>query len=175
MFVVCVAVLAMAAASCASGRATATGSKGRRDSERVIVVGGALGGVRAGETRTAVERLLGSGQTDSVTRHHYPRRRDVTLYRVRYGASGLTIVYGQAGAGRERVAGVFSTSPRYHTTTGLRVGATLGIARHRPGIRCTAQEGYVACQGGRGFEQPVTSFTVRNGRVVQVFMAAAAD
>jgi len=33
----------------------------------------------------------------------------------------------------------------------------------------------VACQGGRGFEQPVTSFTVRNGRVVQVFMAAAAD
>jgi len=174
MLVVCMTMVAMAAASCASGGATATGSKVRRDSERLIVVGGALGGVRGGETRTAVERLLGSGQTDSVTRHHYPRR-DVSLYRVRYPASGLTIVYGQAGAGRERVAGVISTSPRYHTTTGLRVGATLGIARHTPGIHCTAQRGYVACQGGRGFEQPVTSFTVRNGRVVQVFMAAAAD
>jgi hypothetical protein len=32
-----------------------------------------------------------------------------------------------------------------------------------------------ACQGGLGYEKPVTSFAVRNGRVVQVFMVAAAD
>jgi hypothetical protein len=34
---------------------------------------------------------------------------------------------------------------------------------------------YVACQGGLGYERPVTSFTVRGGRVVRVFMVAVAD
>ncbi len=67
------------------------------------------------------------------------------------------------------------TSPRYHTATGLRVGATLAKARQTPGVRCSYQVTYFACEGGRGYEQPVTSFTVRHGRVVRVFMAAVAD
>ena len=41
--------------------------------------------------------------------------------------------------------------------------------------RCTDQVGYLACQGGLGYEKPVTSFTVRNGKVVGVFMAAVDD
>ena len=55
--------------------------------------------------------------------------------------------------------GVLRTSPRYHT----------------PGVRCFYQVTHFACEGGRGYEQPVTSFTVRHGRVVSAFMAAVAD
>jgi hypothetical protein len=42
-------------------------------------------------------------------------------------------------------------------------------------VRCLYQVTHFACQGGQGFEKPVTSFTVRNGRVVRAFMAAVAD
>ena len=38
-----------------------------------------------------------------------------------------------------------------------------------------SQVTYFACQGGLGYEKPVTSFTVRDGKVVRVFMAAVAD
>ena len=71
--------------------------------------------------------------------------------------------------------GVFTTSPRYHTADGFGVGSTLAQARQEPGIRCYAQRSYFACQGGLGYEKPITSFTVRNGEVVRVFMAAVAD
>jgi len=57
----------------------------------------------------------------------------------------------------------------------LRVGSTLAAARKTPGIRCSSQVTYFACQGGLGYEKPVTSFTVRDGKVVRVFMAAVAD
>jgi hypothetical protein len=73
------------------------------------------------------------------------------------------------------VFGVFTRSPRYHTADGLRVGSTLAQAHREHGIRCYDQPGYLACQGGLGYEKPIVSFTVRGGRVVRVFMAAAAD
>jgi hypothetical protein len=46
---------------------------------------------------------------------------------------------------------------------------------HTPGVRCSAQRGYFACQGGHGYEKPIVSFTVRDRQVVGVFMAALAD
>jgi hypothetical protein len=73
------------------------------------------------------------------------------------------------------VFSVFTTSPRYYTADGLRVGATLAQARHEPGIQCSPQRGYSACQGGLGYEKPITSFTVKDGRVVRVSTAAVAD
>jgi hypothetical protein len=143
----------------------------------LIVVGGSLAGIHAGETRSAAEGVLGCGHLVSVVRHSDAKRlRTVTIERVHYLDAGLTVVYGRAGrSGTTRVMAVFTHSTRYHTASGLRVGSTLSQANRTPGITCTAQLGYEACQGGDGYEKPVTSFTVRNGHVVDVFMAAAAD
>ncbi len=94
---------------------------------------------------------------------------------MRYPASSLVVVYFVPAGRPGRVAGVLTDSPRYRTADGLHVGSTLAQARREPGIQCTYQPGYYACQGGLGYERPVTSFTVRGGRVASVFMAAVAD
>ena len=105
-----------------------------------------------------MERLVGPGSVVLTIAPH-SKRHGYTLQHVRYAASRLTVVYTRAGHGRQRVFGVLRTSPRYHT----------------PGVRCFYQVTHFACEGGRGYEQPVTSFTVRHGRVVSAFMAAVAD
>jgi hypothetical protein len=81
----------------------------------------------------------------------------------------------QAGARPSSVAAVITTSTRFHTADGLGVGSTLSQARAERGIRCFDQTTYLACEGGLGYEKPVTSFTVKNGRVVRVFVVAVAD
>jgi len=144
------------------------------DAQTLIDVRGAIGGIRAGETRGQAERVLGHGTTISTTTRH-PKSGAYTLARVSYPGSGLVVVYSQPAHRRPIVFGIFTSSRRYHTASGLRVGSTLGQARRTPGVRCFQQSGEVDCQGGLGYEQPVTGFTVRHGRVVDVFMAAVAD
>jgi len=156
---------------------TATGSAGRIDPDTSIDVTGAIGGIHAGDPRTAVERRLGAGMVISTRSRHQPKRHggNGTLTTVRYPASQLVVLYVARANRPAEVFSVTTSSPRYHTAVGLRVGSTLAQAQHEPGIRCTAQPGYVACQGGLGYEKPVTSFTVKDGRVVRVSMAAVAD
>jgi hypothetical protein len=94
---------------------------------------------------------------------------------VSYAASHLVLTYVDTPSRPAWVFLISTTSPRYRTADDLGVGSTLAAARSSSGITCTAQPGYQACQGGRGYEQPVTSFTVKQGRVVRVFVAAVAD
>jgi hypothetical protein len=163
------AALALAAAGCSSGHGGV-----KPDPDTSIDVTGAIGGVRALERRSAAERLLGRGEVVSrVTRH--PKEGAYTLIRVRYQASQLLVVYVARPGRSARVAEIFTASPRYRTSDGLRVGSTLARARRERGITCYQQTGYLACQGGLGYEHPVTSFTVRGGRVIRVLMAARAD
>jgi hypothetical protein len=159
---------ALAAAGCSSGHRAAS-----PDPNTSIDVTGAIGGIRAHELRASVERVLGPGAV--LSRVVRPGPPPYTLIRVRYPASGLGIWYDQARGEPAQVAAIFTTSPRYHTADGLRVGSTLAEARREPGIQCDYQPGYLACQGGLGYQRPVTSFTVRDGRVVRVFMVAVAD
>jgi len=144
-----VAVLA-AAAACSSGH----GAAARPDPNTSIDVTGAIGSVRALELRPAAERLLGGGEVvSSVTRH--PRKSGpYTLTRVRYPASGLTVIYTERPHGTPRVVEVFTSSARYRTADGLGVGSSLAKARREPGIRCFAQPGYVACQGASATRSP---------------------
>lgn len=136
---------------------------------------GVIGGIHTRATRTAVEKRLGAGTTISTSTHKQKIGGTYTLTRVRYPGSQLVVLY-VAPLGRPaQVFGVFTTSPRYHTADGLRVGSTLAQARREPGIRCYYQVSYFACQGGLGYEKPILSFTVKNGRVVGVFTAAVAD
>lgn len=162
------AVLALAAA-CSSGH----GAGGRPDPNTTIDVTGAIGGVHAHESRSAVERLLGRGQVLSRVRR--PGSPPYTLIRVRYPASALGVWYDQVKGGPPRVAAVFTRSPRYRTADGLRVGSALARARREPGLTCAQQTGYVDCEGGLGYQKPVTSFMVRGGRIVRIAMFAVAD
>jgi hypothetical protein len=138
-------------------------------------VTGVIGGIHARDTRIAVEKRLGQGTRISASTHKQKVGGTYTLTRVRYPASRLVVLYVATPSQPAEVFGVFTTSPRYHTADGLRVGSTLAEARHEPGIQCSAQQSYFACQGGPGYEKPIVSFTVKNGRVVRVFTAAAAD
>ncbi|HYX87063.1 MAG TPA: hypothetical protein VE777_19005 [Gaiellales bacterium] len=141
----------------------------------MIDVTGSIGGVAPRQTRSHVEGLLGPGEVVSTSTRH-PKAGGTSNPHA--GAlSGiwahrrLRAEWAEASVG----VGIFTVRRRYHTVDSLRVGSTLAAARHEDGIRCTAQPSYAACQGGLGYEKPVTSFTVKDGRVVRVFVAAVAD
>lgn len=170
----CVLVLMAVSSGCSLGSASSS-SVGKVDPNTAINVDGVIGGIHARDTRIAVERRLGAGTTISTSTHKQKIGGTYTLIRVRYPASQLVVLYVTSPGRPAWVFGVFTTSPRYRTADGLRVGSTLAQARHEPGIRCYDQQSYFACQGGLGYEKPITSFTVRHGEVVRVFMAAVAD
>jgi len=172
--VACVAVALVAATAGCAGSAHTRPAAGTPDPNTLIDVTGSIGGIHARETQARVEHMLGPGVLISALTRH-PRTGTYSLRRVSYPAAGLLVVYFRTPHRPAAVFGVFTTSPRYHTAGGLRVGSSLADARHTPGIRCYDQVQYVACQGGLGYERPVTSFTVRGGRVVRVFMVAVAD
>lgn len=165
-------VLALVSSGCAAG--DQAGRRQTVDPHTLIDVRGAIGGISAGETRARAERILGPGNVVFATTRH-PKSGGYTLTRVAYPGSGLVIMYTRPSHRRPIVFDISTTSRRYHTADGLRVGSALAQARRTPGIRCYHQVGYIACQGGLGYEKPVTSFTVRNGKVVRVSMAAVAD
>jgi hypothetical protein len=172
MAILACSVMVGAAGGCTSESSPSTGAA---DADRLIDVAGAIGGIHPGDTRARAEQLVGPGKTISTSTRHQKVGGDYTLTRVFYPASQLAIVYVTSKNRSAEVFGVLTTNPRYHTADGLHVGSTLAQARHEPGVQCSAQPGYYACQGGLGYEKPVTSFTVRSGRVVRVFMAAVAD
>jgi hypothetical protein len=168
-------LLLVAVPSGCSFGSSSNSSVGKADPDTAIDVNGVIGGIHARATRVAVEKRLGAGTTVSTSTHKQKTGGTYTLTRVRYPASQLVVLYVASRGRSPSVFGVFTTSPRYHTADGLRVGSTLAEARHEPGIRCSDQQSYFACQGGLGYEKPIVSFTVRNGRVVRVFTAAVAD
>ncbi|MGH3427759.1 MAG: hypothetical protein ACRDQZ_09365 [Mycobacteriales bacterium] len=165
-------VLVVSGTGCAFG--SSQPNDATADPSTVINVDGVIGGIHALEKRTEVEHVLGTGAVLSTVIRH-PKTGTVTIQRVHYATSRLTVVYDQGGGQPQMVYAVFTNSPRYHTSSGLRVGSTLAQARRTPGIHCYYQVKYFACQGGVGYEKPIVSFTVRSGKVVRVFMAAVAD
>jgi hypothetical protein len=168
-------LLFVAVPSGCSFGSSSNSSVGNADPDTAIDVNGVIGGIHTRATRVAVEKRLGAGTTISTSTRKQKIGGTYTLTRVRYSASQLVVLYVASPSQPAEVFGVFTTSPRYHTSDGLRVGSTLAQARHEPGIHCYDQQSYFACQGGLGYEKPILSFTVKNGRVVRVFTAAVAD
>jgi hypothetical protein len=168
------ALLMAATTGCSFGSST-NPSFGKADPNTSIDVTGAIGGIHIRDTQIAVEKRLGPGKTISTSKRKQKVGGDYTLTRVLYPASQLVVLYVTSASRPASVFGVFTTSPRYHTADGLQVGSTLAQARREPGIRCYDQVSYFACQGGLGYEKPISSFTVKDGRVVRVFTAAFAD
>jgi hypothetical protein len=171
---VCSLSLAVVCSGCSIG-SSSDSSLGKADPDTFIDVNGSIGGIHIRETRIEVEKRLGAGKTLSTVSRHQKVAGDSTITRINYPASQLVVTYIETSTRPAWVFGVSTTSPRYRTTDGLGVGSTLVQARREPGIRCSVQPGYLACQGGLGYEKPISSFTVRNGHVVSVFAAAVAD
>jgi hypothetical protein len=168
----CLLSLVVVSGGCSFG-SSADASLGKADADTSIDVNGAIGGIHTGDTRVAVEKRLGAGKTISIVSRHQVGGGAIT--RVDYPASQLVVMYLESSTQPAWVFGVSTASRRYRTTDGLGVGSTLRQARREPGIRCSVAPGYLACQGGLGYQKPISSFTVRNGRVAGVFTAAVAD
>jgi hypothetical protein len=143
--------------------------QGTPDPNTSINVDGSIGGVQPRETRSRVEHLLGPGQLLSTTAGSY------TVTRVSYPASDLLVTYVHSGSSPDQALGISTTSSRYHTADGLRLGSTLAKARAEAGLTCYYQPTEWDCEGGLGAEKPVTVFTVKAGRVVRVLVLAVAD
>jgi hypothetical protein len=76
-----------------------------------VITRGSLAGIHLGDSRSAVESVFGDGHP---SKHHAQTSR--------YDA-GLTVSYRTASDGKPKVALVWTTSPRFHTHSGVRVGS----------------------------------------------------
>lgn len=140
-------------------------------------VHGVIGGVRVREPRATAERLLGRGLRVSLKPLH--GNAGYTIEQVRYAASALDVWYVTETSGQRRsiVALVSTTDRRYHTKDGLGVGSTLAEAQRERALRCSNMSAptYADCQGGLGYEKPVTNFQVRGGAVARIVATSVAD
>jgi hypothetical protein len=140
-------------------------------------VHGAIGGVRVRESRASAEQLLGRGVR--VSRRPMQGNAGYIVEKVHYPTSGLDVWYLTETGGRHRsLVGVVITSDRrYRTPDGLGVGSTLVEAQQEKALTCSnvTEPTYADCQGGLGYEQPVTNFQVRSGAVARVIAVSVAD
>ena len=173
-FLACVFASAILASGCLLGSSPQP-LAGSPDPDTSIDVNGAIGGIHTSDTRRQVEKRLGAGKTISTSTRQRKVGGDYTITRGLYPASQLVVWYAGSSMRPPLVVVILTSSPRYHTADGLRVGSTLAQARHEPSIRCSAQLSDFRCEGGLGYEKPVTGFEVKDGRVVRVFVAAVAD
>jgi hypothetical protein len=140
-------------------------------------VHGAIGGVRVREPRAMAERLLGRGVR--VSRKPMQGNAGYTIEQVHYAADALDVWYVTETSGKHRsiVALVSTGDRRYRTKDGLGVGSTLAEAQREPALSCSnvSAPTFADCQGGLGYEKPVTNFQVRGGAVARIIAISVAD
>jgi hypothetical protein len=125
-----------------------------------IVLDRSIAGVRLGETRSSIERRIGTGSLVSV-------RADTSttpagkIVRLAYDAAGLYVTYSSTGSTPAQLATgkamvLETTWTTFKTPQGVHVGSPLVAVKAIPGVRCfgaVCQHGFV--RGGAG-----TSFLV---------------
>ena len=126
-----------------------------------------IGSVRIGMSHVAVEQRIGAGRPRPTT----PGK----VLTVRYPRVGLEAVYARAGDSAARpVIAILTRDPRYHTSSGVRVGSTLGTVARLTGVHCFDRE-QTCQQGFRRHGRPGVVYTLRNGKVVRIAAYAFAD
>jgi hypothetical protein len=150
-----VVALAGLGAGCAG-----SGGADKEPPSDLIVLSKAIGGVKLGERRDAVENALGEdGSVDAQ-----PMPVGPPLVRVSYASAEITAAFAGKGP-RGTVIGVLTDSPRFHTAGGLGVGSSVSKVRTLPGAQCSASGS--GCQ--LGFNSgPGTIFALQHGRVARV-------
>jgi hypothetical protein len=123
----------------------------------------AIGPIRLGERRAAVERALGPGKVIAQPNHFVV---------VKYAGARLTVTYGAPGK-RSPVTSISTIATRFHTPRGIGVGSPLRALKHRyPSVAC---EGAVCTLGKLVPGHAVTSFYVRHRHVVRVAVGVVID
>jgi hypothetical protein len=159
----------------------ATAATAARAGQRVsitstIVLDRSIAGVRLGETRTTIERRIGSGSVVSV-------RADTStapagrIVRLAYDAAGLYVTYSSAGASPAQLAAgkamvLETTWTSFKTPQGVHVGSPLAAVKAIPGVHCfgaVCQHGFV--RGGAGTSFLVDTMRKKVVRIVVSFGA----
>src|SRR5690348_8535808 len=116
---------------------------------RTIVLDRSIAGVNLGETRSSIERRIGTGSIVSIrtdTSTTPPSRVD----RIAYDAAGLYITYASTGSTARKLAAgramvLETTWTSFKTPQGVHVGSPLSAVKAIPGVRCfgpVCQHGY---------------------------------
>jgi hypothetical protein len=126
-----------------------------------------IAGARLGNTKAEVKTALGQ-----------PKRvrngsNDFGPFTTFVYAGGIRVTF-QSG---NRVTGVSTTGLGDRTARGVGVRSTEAAVKARvPGVTCNTFSGTRICQRGQGLPgERVTSFFLRNGRVVRVIVAFVID
>ncbi len=144
-----VVVVAAATVVAAAGAVTIT---------HAIVLDRSIAGVNLGETRSSIERRIGTGYIVSI-------RTDTSttpashVERIGYDAAGLYVTYVSAGAApRQLTTGkamvLETTWTSFRTPQGVHVGSPLAAVKVIPGVRCfgpVCQHGFAGGGGGTSF------------------------
>ncbi|MGH3430082.1 MAG: hypothetical protein ACRD3Q_17070 [Terriglobales bacterium] len=152
MRIVLVVTLAfvLAQAGCAIG----DGHQARRTN---VITRDSLAGFHLGDSRSAAESILGNGLALEHQAHTF-----------RY-AAGLTISYRTAPDGKPKVAWVSTTSSRYHTHSGVRVGSDQAAVEALGHMNCGPTTTTRAnCQTEA--HGPGLSLDLVNGRVTRIWL-----
>lgn len=118
---------------------------------------GSLAGIHLGDSRSAVESLIGHGHVMKHQAHTF-----------RYDA-GLMVSYQTEPDGKPKVAWVSTTSPRFHTHSGVRVGSG------QPAVEALGRMNCAPTTTRRGNCQtlahgPGLSLDLVNGRVTRIWL-----
>jgi len=149
--------------------ATGVGVAGAVTITRTIVLDRSIAGVGLGETRSSIERRIGTGYIVSI-RTDTSTTPPSHVERIGYDAAGLYVTYVSAGAApRQLAAGkavvLETTWTTFKTPQGVHVGSSLAAVRSIPGIRCFAgvcQHGFSGTGGGTSFlVDPIRKKVVR--------------
>jgi hypothetical protein len=123
-----------------------------------IVLDRSIAGVNLGETRSSIERRIGTGYVVSI-------RTDTSttpashVERIGYDAAGLYVTYVSAGAAPRQLATgkamvLETTWTSFRTPQGVHVGSPLAAVKVIPGVRCfgpVCQHGFAGGGGGTSF------------------------
>ncbi len=149
-----VVVVALVAAGCFGDSGGAGDTK-----QSELVTTTSLAGVHLGETPARVNSVLGPGRI---------LRSDLQSREARY-RDNVTVYYYSDGIGTPRVFLVGTTSPRFHTASGVRVGSSLSMVKALGHLDCgTVRSTRVECIPdalGHGLR-----FDLINGRVIHVWL-----
>jgi hypothetical protein len=144
----------------------------------LIVLERSIGGVALKEERSDVECRLGRGRVVEAW-DQKPPEPALHLEHVRYPMAGLDVWYVSrdatpAGRARARVFIVRTTSARYRTTAGVRVGSPAAELRKLRGLVCALE----SCQHGfHSARQTGTAFRLDRpgGRVTWIAVSFGGD
>jgi hypothetical protein len=167
-------LLSLTGVACAGGHESRTGP----GPSSLIVLDRSIGGVALKEERADVERRLGRGRLVQ-SRDQKPPEPPAHSEHVRYPMDGLDVWYVSRDATssereRARVFAVRTSSTRYRTRGGVRVGSPVGMLRALRGLECFAE----SCQHGfHGARRAGTAFRLDRpgGRVTWIAVSVGGD